>query len=256
MRLAALLLGVANGLAPPTTTTTTTTAPFTFSTSRAEAIAGLPAWLTKHGGEASRVEIAETPIGWGFVARQDIAKGERILTLPRALCLAAGDGPEWLAISSAASSHGRHGRHSRHSSDHSSDHHSSSGGPDSPDDDDDPPPTVEAGTAVAAFVLDELERGEASTWAPYLASVPRPDELLADLPTLWPEADAAGLLAGTKAGASRASLLRLWRRELASLNDRRARAVSQSVSQSVSKSVSQVSQSVSRFFVIALAVLV
>ena len=160
-----------------------------FASTRVEAIRTLPDWFRQLGGDDGAVAIEDTPIGWGLVARRAIAPGERIVMVPRALCIAASDGPQWLRETSNL--------------------------PDAPG--------VDAGTAIAARVLDEFALGASSRWAAYLAAVPRAADL-AVVPTLWPEADAARLLAGTQAGASRANLLAGWRDELVALNARRALA--------------------------------
>ena len=59
-----------------------------FASTRVDAIRTLPEWFRQHGGDDAAVAIEDTPIGWGLVARRAIAPGERIVTAPRALCIA------------------------------------------------------------------------------------------------------------------------------------------------------------------------
>ncbi|KAH8062862.1 hypothetical protein JL720_13233 [Aureococcus anophagefferens] len=60
----------------------------------------------------------------------------------------------------------------------------------------------------------------ATAWEPYLAALPTAAEL-GDMPALWPDDEAAGLLAGTQTGRSRAELLATWRSDLEAINGRR-----------------------------------
>ena len=97
-------------------------APFTFGSTRPAAIQRLPDWFRQHGGDDDAVAIEDSPIGWALVARRAIAPGEHVVTTPRALCLAATDGPGWLRATAAR--------------------------PDAP--------PVEASTVIAARLLDEV----------------------------------------------------------------------------------------------------
>ena len=120
--------------------------------------------------------------GWGVWAARDIAEGERVVATPRRLALTARDAPAFLDDDAAAAAHAL-------------------------------PPSAR----IAARLCVEREAGPSAVWWPYIASLPVMD----DVPASWSEAECEWL-AGSQTGASVASTLERWRRELVVVNRCRA----------------------------------
>ncbi|KAH8061232.1 hypothetical protein JL721_8893 [Aureococcus anophagefferens] len=140
-----------------------------FKDGKSKAVYDCARWYLLRGGERNGVEAKMTDYGLGLVASGDVAAGEAVLTTPRAWIVSAEDAPLYLSATR-----------------------------------DDPAADLVTETAAVSARFVELE-GD-GMWEPYLAALPTADEL-GDMPALWPGDEAAGLLAGTQTGRSRAELL-------------------------------------------------
>ena len=154
-----------------------------FQDDRSKAVYDCTRWYLLRGGERNGVEAKMTDHGLGLVASADVAAGEAVLTTPRAWIVSAEDAPLYLSATR-----------------------------------DDPAADLVTETAAVSARFVELE-GD-GMWEPYLAALPTAAEL-GDVPALWPDDEASGLLAGTQTGRSRAELLATWRSDLEAINGRR-----------------------------------
>ena len=165
-----------------------------FAGSRGSAIVGLEKWFRSAGGVMERVTIRDVPgEGMGVIATENIEAGSEVVKVPRALCISADDAPAWIKATA--------GREAPDGADLS----------------------LTGTAAIAARLCEEFALGGASPWADYFEALPRPADL-AELPVLWPDALADGLLEGTQAGSSRAAHLTRWRQELDAVNRRKTLA--------------------------------
>lgn len=138
-------------------------------------------WLSEHGVELGTARAAKLP-SWGtcLVAGADgVESGDTLLSIPSSLHLSPAtvkDTPLGAALSQVI-----------------------------PADDD--------SAMLALGLLQEMGRGEASAWWPYLEILPKVDDM-SGLPLLWPDAERSKVLAGSHldecVGSAKAGLLAQW----------------------------------------------